>query len=221
MPRMQRKEFAVIGLGRFGASLALALETNGHYVLGIDKDSAVVQRLAERLTHVVALDSTDEDALRAVDITAFETVIVAIGTDFECNLLTTVALKSLGVRHVICKTVSRRQRDILLRVGADRVVLPEVDAGARLAEELVAPSVLERFHLAPGFSIAELRAPRPVVSLSLAQSNLRARYGVSVLVVKRGEQITPSPPADFILLQDDLLVVMGADDAIEAFAQLR
>lgn len=220
MPRMQKKEFAVIGLGRFGASVAIALEESSHYVLGIDVDPALVQRVAEQLTHVVALDATNEEALRAVDIMAFDTVIVAIGIDFESNLLATVALKNLGIRQVICKTVSRRQRDILLKVGADRVVLPEVDAGQRLAEELIAPHVIERIHLSPGYSIAELHVPRSLTARSLAQSNLRAKYEVTVLVVKRGDQITPSPPANFILLNGDLIIVLGSDAAIEAFSQL-
>ncbi len=140
MPRLNGKpEFAVIGLGRFGSSLALTLAERGFSVLGIDRDRSIVQALAGRLTQTVALDSTDEQALRAVDIPSFDTVVVAIGSNFEANLLTTVAVKSLGVPHVICKATTDRQRTILLRVGADRVILPEHEAGCRLAQELAAP----------------------------------------------------------------------------------
>ncbi|MFN3373900.1 MAG: potassium channel family protein, partial [Chloroflexus sp.] len=134
-----RLEFAVIGLGRFGRSVALNLIERGHTVLGIDRDPNIVQQLADRMTQVVALDSTNEDALRAVDILSFDTVVVAIGSQFEANLMTTVALKQLGVKRVVCKALNERQQYILTRVGADMVVLPEHEAGARLAWQLSEP----------------------------------------------------------------------------------
>lgn len=218
--RRRKEEFAVIGLGRFGSSVAIELERAGHHVLGIDEDATIVQRFANMLTHVVAIDATDEDALRAVDIMSFKTVIVAIGTDFESSVLVTVGLKNLGIENVYCKTVSGRQADILQRVGADRVVQPEVDAGKRLAEELLAPTVLERFHLDPRYSIAELTVPHSLVCLSLIQSNIRAKYGISVLVVKRGEQVMTSPAPDTILLAGDVLVILGQDAEIENFSTL-
>ncbi len=218
--RRKKEEFAVIGLGRFGSSLAIALEQAGHHVLGIDEDPDIVQRFANVLTHVVSIDATDEAALRAVDIMSFNTVIVAIGTDFESSILVTVGLKNLGIKTVCCKTVSGRQANILHRVGADRVVQPEADAGRRLAEELLAPSVLERFHLDPRFSIAELQVPRSLVFLSLIQSDIRAKYGISVLVIKRGDQLMTSPPPETILLEGDVLVVLGKDGEIENFSGL-
>jgi len=118
-------EYVVIGLGRFGASVALTLSEQGHSVLGIDSDQQVAQSMADQLTRVVVLDSTDEVALRAVDIVSFDTVIVAIGTNFEANLMTTAALKDLGVRQIICKALTVRQGSILTRVGATRIILPE------------------------------------------------------------------------------------------------
>lgn len=218
--RRRKEEFAVIGLGRFGSSLAIELERAGHHVLGIDEDPDIVQRFANVLTHVVSIDATDEAALRAVDIMSFNTVVVAIGTDFESSILVTVGLKNLGVPNVYCKTVSRRQADILRRVGADKVVQPEVDAGKRMAEELLAPTVLERFHLDPRYSIAELTVPHSLVCLSLIQSDIRAKYGISVLVVKRGDKLMTSPAPDTILLEGDVLVILGQDDEIESFSAL-
>ncbi len=213
----RRRDFAVIGLGRFGAALALALEEHGHHVLGIDENEDTVQRYADYLTQAVKLDATDEEALRTVDIAAFETVVVAIGTDFESNLLATVALKNLGVRKVICKTITQRQQDILRKVGADRVILPEFEAGCRLADELMNPGLLERFHLGPGYSIAEVVTPRSLANQSLNQLDLRKRFGVNVLLVKRGEDITTSPRAEFILLTGDVMVILGRDEKLEAF----
>jgi trk system potassium uptake protein TrkA len=130
------REYAVIGLGRFGSSLALRLIELGHSVLGIDRDREIVQRLADDLTQTAVLDASDEVALQDVGITAFDAVIVAIGADFESNLMATTALKGLAVPLVIAKALSDRQRTILLRVGADRVILPEIEAGQRLADEL-------------------------------------------------------------------------------------
>lgn len=215
----QQHEYAVIGLGRFGSGVALTLEESNHYVLGIDSDRDVVQRLSDRLTHVAALDATDEKALRAVDIASFDTVIVAIGDDFEANLLATVALKSLGVRQVISKAPTRRQMQILQKVGADRVIQPEYEAGRRLAEELRTPAILEKVVLGPAHALAEVVTPPALVHQSLAQIDLRQKYGVTVLLVKRGDDVEVSPPADFILQPDDLLVVLGSNECITDFCQ--
>lgn len=215
--RLRDREFAVIGLGRFGSGVALTLESHDYRVLGIDHNAEIVQRLSDRITHVAVLDATDEEALKEVDITSFDTVVVAIGDNFESNLLTTVALKSLGVRHVICKAPTRRQQQILLKVGADQVIQPEFDAGRRLAEELSTPTILEKLAVGPDHSMAELMVPSSMTYQSLAQIDLRSKHGVSVMLVKRGEYLEVSPPADFILQPDDLLVVLGNNERIQTF----
>lgn len=220
MPRSNHKsEFAVIGLGRFGSSLARTLMQRGAVVLGIDRSPELVQQMADELTQAVALDSTDEDALREIDIMSFKTVIVAIGTNFEANLLTTVAVRELGVPTVICKALNERQRQILLKVGANRVVLPEFDAGNRLAQELIIPGMIGQLELGPGYSLGELKTPQGVVGQQLGRSDLRG-LGMSVLVVKRGEQLIVSPAADFILQADDVLVVVGTPEGIQRCTEL-
>lgn len=215
--RLRDREFAIIGLGRFGSGVALTLEAHDYRVLGIDQNADIVQRLSDRITHVATLDATDEEALKVVDISSFDAVVVAIGDDFESNLLTTVALKSLGVRHVICKAPTRRQQQILLKVGADRVIQPEFDAGRRLAEELSTPTILEKLALGPDHSLAELIVPDSLSYKSLAQLDLRSKHGVAVLLVKRGEQLEVSPRADFILQPNDLLVVLGSNEHVQKF----
>lgn len=212
--RNSQPEFAVIGLGRFGSSLALTLVERGYTVLGIDRDRNLVQQMADELTQTVALDATDEDALRAIDIAAFDTVIVGIGADFENNLMATVALKGLGVRRVVCKALSERQKAILLKIGADQVVLPEHEAGQRLALSLTMPLLLEHIMLDPHHSITELRTPAPFVGRTLSQVNLPGRFAVTVLAIKRGEEMRISPSADFVMQADDLLVVIGSDENI-------
>lgn len=207
----------MIGLGRFGSAVALNLIERGYTVLGIDRDPEIVQKLADRITQIVALDSTNEDALRAVDITSFETVVVAIGTHFENNLMTTVTLKSMGVSRVVCKAVSERQQQILLRVGADQVVLPEHEAGARLAWRLAEPRVLDHLDLGSGFSVAEVGVPTWLVGQSLMTSALRKRFGINVLAIKRGTQMFVTPSSDMVFARDDMILVIGSDQSISSF----
>lgn len=216
----REQEFAIIGLGRFGTSLALELEKHGQRVLGIDRDQEIVQRLADEITQAVGMDATDEDALRAIDITSFDTVIVAIGTDFESNLMITVSLKQLGVQRVICKAVNDRQRTVLARVGADLVLLPEVEAGERLARDLISPGIRSQLRLGRGFSIIEVPLPAELVGQSLAQADLRRQYSVNVLVIERGEQMVVNPDADSMLTTGDVLVMLGPDEQLQRFTAL-
>ncbi len=211
--RQTSYDYAVIGLGRFGASLALKLMALGHSVLGIDRNVTLTQSFADELTQTIAFDATDEDALRAIGFAEFDTVIVAIADDFECNLMTTVMLKELGVKRVICKASSERQKSILLRVGADQVILPEYEAGVQLAHRLVSPFLLNRLELEPGISVSEVRATASMVGRSLDELGLRQQYGLSVLLIK-GAQIVPAPGGDQRIAADDILIVLGPDDAI-------
>lgn len=214
------KEFAIIGLGRFGTSLALKLEELGHTVMVIDEDPVLVQSIANGVTHAATLDATNEDALRVAGVPSFDTVVVAIGADFEANLLTTASLKNLGVKKIVCKTQTNRQRDILLRIGADRVIQPEQNSAERLAEEMSTPAMLERITLGPGYSLAEVVLPKSLTHRSLAQCNLRQQYDVTVLLVKRGDELIMAPPADIIFQADDTLVVLGSDANVTKFSKL-
>ncbi|MCA0360730.1 MAG: TrkA family potassium uptake protein [Armatimonadetes bacterium] len=210
----KRAEFVVIGLGRFGTSLARTLVQNGHTVLGVDSDMNLVQRHSHEITQTIQLDSTDEQALKEIDITSFDTVVVAIGTHFEASLLTTVALKSLGVKHVLCKATNERQRDILLKVGADKVVLPEFEAGERLATMIIAPSVVSQMTLCPNVGISELVVPDSLVGRSLEEADLQARYGLSVVAIQRGTNVQTNLKRGIVFRQGDMLVVIGPTDAV-------
>jgi trk system potassium uptake protein len=218
--RAPRPEFAVIGLGRFGRGVALTLMERGYTVLGIDEDPTVSQQMADDLTQTVALDSTDEDALRAVDITSFDTVIVAIGTEFESALLTTVALKSLGVRRVVCKALGERQKAVLEKVGADEVILPEHEAGQRLAYMLTTPLLLDQLPLGAEHSITELRVPSSYIGRTLRDLDIRQRIRLTIVAIKRGQEVTISPPPETVLDHDDILVAIGPNDQVTRFAEL-
>ena len=218
--RLSKPEFAVIGLGRFGGSLARTLAKNGYVVLGIDRNRQLVQSLADELTQAVALDATDEDALREVDITAYDTAVVAIGDNFESNVLATVTLKALGVRQVVCKAQDERQSSVLLKVGADRVVLPEFEAGERLAYLLTAPLTLGQLAIGADHSITELSAPVSLAGHTLREVDLFGRYGVNVLAIKHDEALIVFPSPDTRINPDDLLVVIGPNDRMPALANL-
>lgn len=212
MARAGKQEFAIIGLGRFGASLALALTEMGHTVLAIDQDAELVQAWADDLSQTVALDATDEAALRSVGIQAFENVVVAIGADFESNILVTALLKEMGVQHVVCKALTERQKTILLKVGANEVVLPEHEAGVRLARRLVAPDLIDQLDLGPDSHLVQMHVPDAMVGRTLRTLDLTNQFGVVVLAVK-GQRLRVAPPADTALAAGDVLLLLGPADA--------
>lgn len=220
MSRQKHQEYAILGLGRFGFSLAVALEEHGHTVMAIDTDPQLVQSIVEKVTHAATLDCSNEAALRAIDIGSFDTVIVAIGNDFEANLLTTVNLKNLGVRRVICKAQTRRQCDILLRLGADKVIQPEQSSARHLAEELSAPAMIDHFNLGQDYSVAEIVLPDSLAWQSLAQLDLRNTHRVTVLLIKRGDEVHISPRADTILQKSDIVVLFGRSHYVNQFSNL-
>jgi len=220
MAKHQNKsEFAVIGLGRFGASVAQTLTDRGFTVLGIDRNMRVVQELADAITQTVALDATDEDALRAVDIAIYRTVIVAIGADFQSKMLTTLALKSVGVKRLICTASNEREKVILLKIGADEVVLPEYDSGRRLALGLAMPTLLDNLPLGRGYSISEVQLPAAFVSKTVRDTDLRIVFGLTLVAIKRGEDVLISPSADEIYKQGDQLVVIGKIEDLDRLSE--
>jgi trk system potassium uptake protein TrkA len=203
------REFIVIGLGRFGTSLAMALHAYNHDVLAIDADMQRVQQVSQTLAHVVQLDATNIDALREVGAELFDTAVVCIGSDFEANLLATVVLRKLGVRRVVTKATTVTQQEILQRVGADEVVLPEHDAGVRLARRLAAIDFVDFLELSDDTGIIEIETPEKFVGKSLKQADIRRVYGLAVVAIKRGNDVIVSPGADEVMHRNDILVVLG------------
>ncbi|MBT9586538.1 TrkA family potassium uptake protein [bacterium] len=198
-------------MGRFGQSLAQKLLELGHTVLAVDSDAHLVQELSDQIPDIVVLNATEESALREVGAEYFGTAVVAIGDDFESNILVTALLKDLGIPQVWCKALSHRQRQILIKVGADKVVLPEHEAGIRLATELSnAGRVLERLELQAGVSVSEVACPAGLLGRSLAQLDLRRALGLTVVAIKGGRSLS-LPAPDEVLLGGDRLVVIGND----------
>ncbi|MCQ9206924.1 MAG: TrkA family potassium uptake protein [Omnitrophica bacterium] len=219
------RQFAVIGLGRFGASVAKTLTEKGHQVLAVDKEEHITQDLSDEVTQAVCLDATDEKALRSVGIENVDVAVVGTGTNLEASILITLNLKEIGIKEIVCKAVSEDHKKVLEKIGATRVIQPEREMGARLANTLVSTSVIEHIELSSESSIVELIPPKEFIGKSLREINVRVKYGVNVIAVKRNipsaskkieEQIlNVSPRAEDIIKKGDILVVLGTNKNIE------
>jgi trk system potassium uptake protein TrkA len=209
----------VIGLGRFGGSLARALVEHGSEVLGIDTDAHLVQQFADVLTHTAVADTTDEQALRQLGVPDYEHAVVAIGTDLESSILTTSLLADFGVAQIWAKATSRQQGRILERMGAHHVVLPEHDMGERVAH-LVTGHMIDYIEFDDDFAMVKTIAPGEAVGRPLSESKLRGRYGVTVLAVKRAQEDFAYAAPDTVIHAADVLIVAGRIHAVERFADL-
>lgn len=216
----KNKQFAVIGLGRFGTSVATTLYQMGYEVLAIDAAEEQVQKFSEAVTHVVQADTTDENSLKALGIRNFDVVVVAIGEDIQANVLTTLLLKDLGVKYIVAKARNELHGKMLAKIGADRVVYPERDMGLRVAHNLVSTNVLEYIELSPDLSIAEISAPKTLIGQSLAEANLRAKYEVNVVAVKRNEELIVPPPPGEKIREGDILIFVGQTRGIQKMEEL-
>ena len=218
--KADKQEFAVIGLGRFGTAVARVLLARGHTVLGIDRNREVIQPLSDELTEALILDATDEDALRSVDIALYDAVVVAINDDFEDELLATLTLKGLGVKRVVSVASDERQKTILLRVGADEVVMPEHDSGQRLGLLLSTPHLVERVALGQEYTLAEMRMPQALADRTVEQVDFAVTYRVTLLAIKRKGELIMPPTSDLLLYSDDLMLVVGQNDDVRRFTEV-
>ena len=209
----------VIGLGRFGRTLAGTLTRLGHEVLGVDASPKVVQACAVDMTHVVQADATDVEALRQIGAADFGRAAVAIGTDIEASILATYALVDLGVPRIWAKAVTAEHGAILERVGAHRVVFPEIEMGERVAHTMVGRTV-DYIELDDDFVLVETTAPRDLAGRSLADAGVRARHGVTVVAVKAPGGAFRYATPETVIGEDDLMVVAGPREKAEAFASL-
>lgn len=226
------RQFAVIGLGRFGSSVAKTLSEKKHQVLAIDSDEALVQNLADSVTQAVCLDATDLKALKAVGVANVDVAVCATGSDLKASILITLNLKELGIKEIICKAQDEKQKILLERVGATKVILPEREMGIRVANSLITSQVLEYIELSDESSIAELVPPDEFIGKNLREIDIRARYGLTVIGIKKRkktmspegkpdteEKIEVSPKADYTIEQNDILVILGGNKDIDKFKE--
>jgi trk system potassium uptake protein TrkA len=207
----------VIGLGRFGGSVAESLQRLGHEVLGNDSDERIVQDWSDRLTQVVAGDATDTDTLRQLGVQEFPRAVVGIGTNLETSVLTVLTLAEVGVPEIWAKATSMKHGKILSQVGARHVVYPEAEMGERVAH-LITGRMLDYIEFDDGFAIAKVRAPNEAVGRSLAEVGLRSKWGVTVVGVKTsGKDFTYARP-ETVVPPGCILIVAGDTQKVEHFA---
>jgi trk system potassium uptake protein TrkA len=209
----------VLGLGRFGTAVARSLVHLGHDVLAVDERPEIVQRYASDFTHVVAADTTDTEALRQIGAEQFEVAVVGIGTDIEASVLTVLGLLDLGVKEVWAKAISGKHAAILERVGATHVIRPESQMGKRVAH-LVTGTMTDFIEFDDGFAIARTRAPECTVDRTLTDSDVRRKYGVTIVGVKtRGQDFTYAQADTFVTTGDEL-IVSGPTSKVEEYCAL-
>ena len=209
----------VVGLGRFGGSVANSLVRLGHDVLGIDENPELVQEWSERLTHVVQADATRSDVLRQLGVHEFAHAVVGIGNDIEASVLTVLALEDLGVADIWAKATTAKHGRILERTGAHHVIYPEAAMGERVAH-LVTGKMIDFIEFDDGFAIAKTNAPVEAHGKTLSESALRSKYGVTVVGVKRHRADFTYAKADTIVEAGDILIVSGSTVVVERFAAL-
>ena len=214
--RRENRQFAVIGLGRFGRAVCGSLHKLGYEVLGTDIDEKLVtQVLTQKLaSHAIQLDSTEPEALKEAGIYEMDTVVIAIGNYLQESIITTLNVKEAGVEYVVAKASSEVHGKLLQRVGADHVVFPEREAGCALAEAITKPAILERFEIDPENSIVEVLIPEAFHNKTLAELELRSNYGVNVLAVGDGEKFSINPDPQHKLSKGLLMVVIGSNKNI-------
>lgn len=212
-----QKEFVVIGLGRFGGSIVRELIDQGADVMAVDIATERVDEYAAIATQAVVADTTDETVLKSLGIRNFEHVIVAIGDDIQSSILTTLMLKEIGVKKITVKAQNDYHEKVLRKIGADQVVHPERDMGIRIANNILSQNVLDYLELSDEHSIMEIKVNEKIAGKSLVDLDIRARYGINIVAIKRGNSINVSPPADENLQLNDVLIMIGADVDINRF----
>lgn len=213
------KSFAVIGLGRFGEAVALQLSNMGYEVLAVDKDMEKVSLIADKVTHAVSGDTRSENVLQSLGLKNYDWVIVAIGGDISDSVLTTLLLKEMGVKRVLCKAMDRNHEKVLQKIGADSVIIPEYEAGVKTAIRLVSNNLFDLIDLSDKYSVADIKVPLKWKDKSISELNLRHDYGINIVAIKdgvSGDVVSITPRPDYIFKHTDIVVLVGETRVINA-----
>ena len=214
------RSYVVIGLGRFGSSLARQLCKLGAEVLALDVKGDLVQQVANEVTHAVVGDAQDKEVLRALGVRNMDCAVIAIGDNLAASVLITMNLKELGVPFIVCKAHDETHRKVLEKLGVDRVVIPEQEYAQRLARTLNSHNVLDYIELSEDFGILDVPAPAAWLGKTLRELNIRAKLGVNIIAVENGGKTNVSPGADYAIQSGDTLVVLGDNVSLEQVQKL-
>ncbi|OKL37347.1 potassium channel family protein [Domibacillus mangrovi] len=217
---MQKEQFAVIGMGRFGTSIAKKLHEAGQEVMGIDINADEVEDAELFITHGAVADTTEKATLKSIGISNFDCVIVAIGSNMQASILTVLLLNELGIKKIIAKALNELHGQVLEKVGADWIVYPDKDMGERVAHQLLSPNVLNFIELSNEYSIEEIKIPSSMGGKSLQDLSIRATYHLNVIAVMSHDEVTISPTPDHIMNDGDILIVIGKKSDLSAFSNI-
>ena len=209
------KSYVVIGLGRFGAELATRLYACGEEVMVIDTNEQLIDKIADRVTRAVAADARDADVLKKLGVENFDRAIVAVGSDLAASALITMNLKSLGVPYILCKAHDDTYREILEKLGADRVIIPEREVADKLALGLTHAGVMEYIELSEEYGIVEMEPVSSWIGKSIQELELRTRYGANVIAIRKGESIQIPPDIQAPIAADEIMVMLGSDEMFD------
>jgi len=211
------QSFIVLGLGRFGQSVAKTLYDLGHEVLAIDENETLIQNIADHITYALVGNVTDENVLKSAGAKNFDAAVVSTGKNLESSILVTQMLKEMGIKYILAKAQNELHARVLSKLGADRVVFPEQDMGVRVAHNLVSTNIIDYIELSQDYTIIEINPPKRWEGKTLKELNVRARHGINIIAIKNGSKINVSPTADYIVSSDDVLVVIGPKSDIDKF----
>lgn len=206
---MKKKVYAVFGLGKFGRAVAETLAEGDQEVLVVDADQEKVEDIADMVTQAIRADVSDPDVLRSLGIGNFDTVIVAISKNMEASIMATITAKEMGVPLVIAKATTQVHATVLQKIGADQIVFPEQEQGARMAKNLISGGFVDLFELSDTFSMVEMNVPTPWIGRNIKELNLRNKYGINIIAVKRGTNVDVNISPEQDLEEDETLVIIG------------
>ena len=215
------KSFAVLGLGRFGKEMALQLARGGAEVLAIDRERKIVEEVADEVTRAVTANLRDKEALQELGVAECDEVILSVGSDLAASVLAVVNLKAIGVKHLVCKAYDEVHRDVLLKLGADQVLIPEQEFAAKLAAQMISPRLRDFIQLTDDTMIEEMNVPESWVGKTLGEMNIRNRYDVTVITVRHGEKVVPAPRATEAIREGDVVLLLGEEKALTNVRKMR
>ncbi len=210
-----KKQFVILGAGRFGSSVALKLMELGQEVLVADLKEEAIQNIFDKVTHAVQADVSDEKALQELGIRNFDAAVVSIGENIQASILATLLAKELGIKKIIAKAQNDMHAKVLYKIGADRVVFPEREMGVRVAKNMVSSNVMDFIELAPDYSIIEISPISDWIGKSILDINIRGKYGLNVMAIKKGTDINISVMPTDIIETGDMLIVVGHNDNLK------
>ena len=214
MSKVKRKQFLVAGLGLFGTSVAVTLQGLGYDVYALDSDESIVQDLSMQLPYVVCGDASDKKTLQSLPLEDVDVAVVAIG-NVERNMMTTMLLKELGIKQVVSKAINSLHGAMLSKIGADKVIFAERDMGERLAHNLISAGVMDYIELSSEISVMSLPIPTEFIGKNLIEADLRRRYDVNVVAIKRDGRTIVNPKAQEVFQPEDEIIVLGTHEGVK------